>query len=436
VSSRSRVAAAGLWRHHDFRRLWIGETTSQVGSAITGVALPLVAVSTLHSGAFLVALLAASTWLPWLVLGLPVGALVDRVARRPVMLAADAVALAAFASVPVAAWLGAISIAQLVVVAAVAGSAAVFFNTAYTAFLPKLVAEDDLIEANAKLIGSESAAKFCGPGIGGAIAQAAGPATGLLADAASFAVSFWCLLGLRGREPRESYEPRARAPLRREVAAGLRFVRADPFMRVDAIEAGLANLFLTAVDALLVVFLVRDVHLSAGGVGLVMAIASLGGVVGAALARPLARAVGSARALLVCALAGLPFGLLLPLARPGAGVLFAVAGQLPVVVGVVASNVIVGSFMQTYVPAEMLARVSAAIRTIAFSAMPAGALLAGALAAALGLRPALWILSAGLALVGGVFVASPVRRLRELPRRPQPAAAAAEGAEAEADRAA
>lgn len=148
----------GLWRQRDFRVFWTGETTSQVGSAVTVVALPLVAVNTLHAETFVVTLLTASTWLPWVIVGLPAGAWVDRLPRRPVMLACDAVSFVAFASVSAAAWSGVLSIPQLVGVALTAGAASVFFSTAYAVYLPSIVGQGELTEANAKLSGSQSAA--------------------------------------------------------------------------------------------------------------------------------------------------------------------------------------------------------------------------------------------------------------------------------------
>lgn len=148
-----------LWRQGDFRLFWFGETTSQVGTSVTFVALPLVAVEVLHASTFLVGLLTAAVWLPWLMIGLPAGAWVDRLPRRATMLVSDGVSLAAFLSIPVAAWTGVLGVAQLVAVALAAGAPSVFFNTAYQVYLPSLVAEVDLTEGNAKLRGSRSAAQ-------------------------------------------------------------------------------------------------------------------------------------------------------------------------------------------------------------------------------------------------------------------------------------
>lgn len=151
---RTRRASArwvGLLRDGDFRLLWTGETTSAVGTDITRLALPLVAVVTLDAGAFAVSLLTAATWLPWLLIGLPAGAWVDRLRRRPVMLICDAVSLVLLVSVPVAALAGALTFSHLLVVALLVGTAGVFFQTAYQVYLPGLVPAQHLPEANAKL---------------------------------------------------------------------------------------------------------------------------------------------------------------------------------------------------------------------------------------------------------------------------------------------
>ena len=130
----------GLLRHRDFRLLWIGETTSSLGSSVTSVALPLVAITNLHASVFAIGMLSAAAWLPWLLIGLPAGAWIDRMPRRPVMLVCDLVSLTLFASVPVAAWLGLLTLPQLLGVALLTGTSKVFFATAYRAYLPSLVA--------------------------------------------------------------------------------------------------------------------------------------------------------------------------------------------------------------------------------------------------------------------------------------------------------
>jgi predicted MFS family arabinose efflux permease len=381
---------------------------------VTGIALPLVAVETLHASAFLVTALTAGTWLPWLFLGLPAGGWVDRLPRRGVMLACDAVSLAALLSVPIAAWLGALSVAQLIGVALLAGSSAVFFRTAYGAYLPSIVDARDLTEANAKLTGSSSAAQVGGPGLGGAIAQLAGAASGLLADAVSFAVSFACLVAIRTVEaPKPPGEQRSR--LGEEIREGMRLVLADPLLRLMLVFGASANFFLTGMNALEVVFLVRTVRISPGAVGLVFAVVSTGGVLGAVIARVVARRLGTARATRTALLLGCPFALLLPVTSPGGGLLLWTGGLFIVDGCVVVSNVLTTGFVQTHVPGHMLGRVGSCLGTVAYSMMPAGALTAGVLGGALGVRNALWILCAGIA-ASGLFALSPaMRSLRDFP---------------------
>jgi MFS family permease len=421
ASTAGRRTRGGLWRYRDFRVFWIGETTSQVGSAVTVVALPLVAVESLHASTFVVTLLTASTWLPWVAIGLPAGAWVDRLPRRPVMLACDAVSFAAFASVPVAAWARVLSVPQLVVVALTAGAASVFFSTAYEVYLPSIVDRAELTEANAKLTGSQAAAQVAGPGLGGTIAQAVGPAAGLLADAVSFAVSFACLTAIRRREdPVAGESVAAGRHLGREVREGLRFVMGDPFLRPQLAFGAVGNFFLTGTEALWVVFLIRTVGATPGIVGLLLAVGSAGGIAGAVVAGPLATRWGTSRTNLVAVGVGLPFALLMPLTVAGVGLLFFVGAIFMVAAGAVASNVITASFRQTYVPAGMLGRVSSCMMTFSYAMMPAGAVLAGLLGQALGIRPTLWVLTAGTATSGLLYLASPMRRLRDLPADSQP----------------
>jgi MFS family permease len=196
------VGGGLLGRHRDFRLLWSGETVSLTGSAIsTVVELPLVAVEQLGAGPFAVGGITAAVWLPWLLVGLPAGVWIDRVTRRPVMLGADVVSMLAFASVPVAAWLGVLSLVQMVVVALVSGAARVGFETAYEAYLPSLLDPADLSEGNATLQTSSASSLVVDPSIAGGLAAAVGAVLGLLVDAATFVISAVCLLLIRYREP-------------------------------------------------------------------------------------------------------------------------------------------------------------------------------------------------------------------------------------------
>lgn len=436
MARRWREAQARRWqgsllRRRDFRLLWIGETTSQFGSAVTWVALPLIAVQALHAGPFEVSLLTAASWLPWLVIGLVAGAWVDRLPRRPVMLLCDAVSMLLLASVPVADWCGVLTIWQLLAVALLAGVCTVFFTSAYLAYLPALVEGDDLVEANAKLQGSQAAAQIGGPGLAGGIAALAGVATGLLADAASFAVSALCLRSIDAREPAPQ-APAGEHDLRKEVVEGLRFLFGDALLRPVALASALGNLCLTGMESLLVYFLVKVVGLGSGAAGGLMALGGVGGVLGALCARRLADRFGTARAVFCCYLVALPFMLLVPLTRSGFGLIL-FAGYAITMAGAVAGNVVYDGFVQRYTPPEMMGRIAASGSTVAYCCMPLGAVLAGGLGSLAGVRVALWIMAVGLVATGGFLVCSPYRNLRDLPTAGAGAADAAVAAAADDD---
>jgi predicted MFS family arabinose efflux permease len=413
----TRRRPGGLYWHRDFRLLWIGQTTSKLGSSVTSVALPLVAVATLEASTFQVAVLSAAAWLPWLLIGLPVGAWVDRLPRRPVMLACDVVALLLFLSVPVAAWLGRLTFGHLLAVALGAGTASVFFQTAYQVYLLSLLNRDEVAEGNAKVQATEAAAQVGGPGLAGLVTQVAGAVNALLIDAASFLASALCLISIRSRETRPT-RARRDSTLLQDIGEGIRFVAGDPYLRVLTVFGATSNVGLIGYQAIMVVFLVREVGVSPGVVGGITAAMSLGGVLGASSATALARRFGSARSLIAAELGAAPFGLLIPLTTPGAGLALTVAGGVIIGTGVSIGNVLKGSFRQTYTPHGMLGRVTVSMQLVNYGTIPLGAVLGGALGTALGVRPAMWMITAGLALTGLILLVGPLHQRRDLPDRP------------------
>ncbi|WP_327069345.1 MFS transporter [Kitasatospora sp. NBC_01302] len=404
-----------LRRHRDFRLLFTGEVAGKYGSSVTGLALPLIAVTALHATAFEVAALTAATWLPWLLIGLPVGAWVDRLRRRTVMLASAAASLLLYLTVPVAAVLGLLSYPQLLLVALCAGTSAVFFQTAYTAYLPSLVAAADRAEGNAKLQGSASAAQIVGLGTGGALAQVFGPVDSLLANTVTFVVSLLCTGSIRQREALTPPGDRKRATLLSEVGEGLRVIARDSWLRCFMIYGALANLSLTATQSIQVVFLLGRAQLPESALGTLIGAASIGGIVGALVARRVGAALGTARALLLFLIVLPALELLVPLTGPGAGMLCYLVGAAAVSAGVVAGNVLRATFTQSYIPTELLGRITASGSFVNYSLMPLGALVGGALAGWLGVLPAMWLTCAALPLAGLTLWFSPLRRYRDLP---------------------
>src|SRR5436309_1081924 len=190
-----------LWRHPDFLKLWAGQSVSRLGSQVSLLALPLIAITVLQATTFEVGLLSAAEFAPFILVGLPAGVIVDRMAKRPILIAADAGRLLALGSVPLAYQLGALTIGQLYAVAFASGVLTVFFDVAYQSYLPVLVERHELVDGNAKLAVSDSAATVAGPSIAGALIDLVGAAMAVIADAVSFGVSALSLLVVHRREP-------------------------------------------------------------------------------------------------------------------------------------------------------------------------------------------------------------------------------------------
>ncbi|WP_405201544.1 MFS transporter [[Kitasatospora] papulosa] len=412
----SGTAGHGTVKGRDFRLFWFGETVSLLGNGIAVVALPFVAVLTLHAGTFVVGLLTSVAYLPWLLLGLPAGAWVDRLPRRPVMLVSDAVSFVAFVSVPIAAWAHVLTIPHLLAAAFICGCASVFFTTAQRAYLPTLLSDAELLSGNARLQGSESTAEIIGPGLAGMLVQAFGAVAGLLANALSFLVSWISLRAIQVTEPPPSPPPEVRRRrLRTEVRDGLRFLFRDRILRTLAVFSAVSNIALTGMSSIEVAFLVRTVGAGEAVVGAVLTLCGLGGVLGVLVSHQVSRRYGSARAVVICLCGAAPFTLLFPLTGPGAGLAFFVVGGVGVGAGVVAANIITDTFRQRYCPPDLIGRVSASAAVISFGAIAVGGLLGGVLGELSGVRETMWMMTGMYTLATVALVCSPIRKLRDFP---------------------
>ncbi|QKE86092.1 MFS transporter [Arthrobacter sp. NEB 688] len=403
-------------RHNrTFALLWAGEGVSVLGAMTTTVVVPLLAVTSFDAGPGWMGLLTAAAWLPWLVVGLPAGAWVDRLDPRRVMVVADLVAAVAVGSVPLAALLGVLDLPHLLAASVASGTCAVFFRTAYGAFVPRVVRAEDLETANGRLYGTESAMQVAGPGVGGLLVQLVGAATAVVADVVGFLVSALCLWRMDPATLRPAPERPAREPLRREIADGVRVVARDPYLRFFTLQGAASNFALTGYGALLVLFLVRELGVAPATVGLLVAAGSVGGLVGAAVATPLARRVGTARAMRHLQVLGGPTALLVPLAAPGAAVALVPVGVALVGVGVVGANVVRSAFRQRWTPPALLGRTTSASSVLNFGTMPVAGLVAGWLGTSLGVRPTIVGMTALHALVSLSVWVGPYRRGRDLP---------------------
>jgi Na+/melibiose symporter-like transporter len=408
---------ARLWHNRAFLMLWVGQTVSLLGSQVTALALPLTAVLVLRADAAQLGLLGALQTAPFLPAGLAAGVLADRVRRRPVLVAADTARAFLLASIPLAWSLGALHLPQLYVVALLAGTLRMFFNVAYSAYLPSLVARERLVEGNSKLGLSASVAEVAGPGLAGALVALATAPVAIVVDAASFLVSALSLGLIRTPEapPRA---PDERAGVWRELREGLAVIWRHVSLRAITGYSLLMNLFFQAIHAIFVLYVTRDLGLSPALFGVILMASSVGSLLGALLVPVLTRLIGPGPALLAGAGCYGVGALAIPLAtRPplqALGVLLPAWGLIGVGNGL--SNIVSVSLKQLMIPDRLLGRASASGMAVGWGAAPLGALLGGALGQGLGLRAAL--LLAALGTLSGVLwlACSPLRTLREPPQ--------------------
>ncbi|MEU9463966.1 MFS transporter [Streptomyces sp. NPDC048312] len=402
-----------LWFHQEFRQLWAGQTVSQFGTYVGQTVLPLLAATTLKASPFQMGVLTAAGTAAFLLIGLPTGVLVDRVRRKPVMLAADFTRAALLLTVPLAAWADVLTLIQLIVVALLVSAATVLFDVAYQSYLPSLVGRAQLMEGNTRLQSSLSAAEVTGPGVGGGLAQLVGGATAVLTTSVSYLISGLLLLRIRTPEPKPMGHDGNR--VRTQMKEGMGFVLGEKSLRAITISTALSNLAITVLLSMQILFLTRDLGLTPGAVGAVLALSSVGGLLGALTAGRCAKRIGPARAIWLIPLVISPVALVVPLAEPGRLTVLCVLGLALRAYGTTVFNVVNVSYRQAICPRRLLGRVNATVRFITWGAMPVGGLLGGVLGGWIGVRATLWVSCSALALTPLPLLLSPLRTLREFP---------------------
>jgi MFS family permease len=407
---------AGLWWRADFRQLWGASTAWAAGAEVAELALPALAILGLGASPAQAGLLVAAPWLAFVVIGLPAGALVDRLPRKMVMIIADLGRFAALASVPAAFVIDRLSLSWLYAVAAVAGVLGVFSQVGFRSFLPALVVRDDLLEGNAKLTLGEGAAKVIGPSLTGIFIQLAGASAALMASA-GFSL---CSAFLVSRLPQErpAHPVVTMASVLGEAREGLAFVLGQSTLRRIVAVNTLGNLGTGIVEGIALVFAFRHLRLDAATVGLAMAVGSAGFVVSAIASNRITGILGAGPTLAFSCLvyAGGPFALFLgPLGYPVAAVIL---WRLLYGVSIPPYDVNVATIRQVLTPDQLQGRAIAAINTIGWGALGLGPLLGGVLGERIGAHPT--ILIGGCACLLAVIPALVPRLLvpEELPRTP------------------
>jgi MFS family permease len=406
-----------LWRHPDFLKLWAGETVSVFGSQVTILAVPTVAILILHAGPFQVGILSALEFLAFPTLGLVAGVYADRLRRRPIMIVCDVGRALALGSIPLAFVLGLLTLEQLYVVALLTGIFTVFFDVSYQSYLPALVDRPNLIEGNTKLEVTRSTAQVAGPAVAGFLIQWIGGAKAVAIDALSFLLSALALAAIRKPEP----EPRpadqsAATGFIPEMREGIDVVFRSPLLWRIAGCTATSNLGSNMIfGAVFLVFAYRQLHLSAGVVGIVFAIGSVGSLVGAFLAGWVARRLGIGPTLgLTSAVGGLAL-LAIPIALVVTPVpVFAATGFIEGIV-VPIYNISQVSLRQAITPDRVQGRMNATMRTIVWGTIPVGAFIGGILGTSIGLVQTIALGGILSTLAALWIVLGPVIRLREQP---------------------
>jgi MFS family permease len=406
------LAPPAILREHDFRRFWLGESVSLIGDQITLIALPLVGVLALHADAAQMGYLGAAALIPNLLFSLHAGAWLDRRGRRRQAMIATALARAALlATIPVAYWLGLLTMSQLYVVSFLVGTLSVLFFVAYSTLFVSLVARDRYLEANSLLNGSRAFSFVAGPSIGGLLVQIFSAPGALIADAVSFLVSAFSLGSIHPTEPPTEEAQRG------HVKAGIAYIRRSPIIRASLLATATINFFNFVFWALFFLYATKTLDVRPGLLGLVLGAASVGGVLGSIVTGRISRRIGVGPAF---ALGSILFPaplVLVPLAGGSDWTIVAClfAAEFLSGFGVMVLDITAGSIKAALVPDRLRARVAGAYMVVNYGVRPIGALVGGALGTWIGLRPTLWIASLG-AIAGVLWLLpSPVLRLRELP---------------------
>ncbi|MCB0237729.1 MAG: MFS transporter [Anaerolineae bacterium] len=405
-----------LWRNRDFLKLWSGKTISAFGSEISGTAISLAAILTLNATPMQLGLLGALAGIPALIIGLPAGVWVDRMRRKPIMIASDLLRAAALVTIPAAAVFGILSFVQLVLVSMVVKALTVFFEVADNSFLPAVTSRDQLVEGNSKLGISDSLAEIGGPAIGGVLVQAITAPFAILVDSGSYIVSALLLARIRTPEPLSQGDGQTPS-MTSEIVEGMRTVRSSQVLLALLAATAVFNLLGSFFGALYSLYVIRSLGLTPVLLGVVISAGGVGALIGAASADRVTRRIGVGPALISGMAVHAVTALLTPLAfgsvpQVTAILLFAqIAGDTMLMIFFI--NAV--SLRQAVTPDRLLGRVNASFQVIVAVVGPIGFLLGGLLGERLGLRPTLFIAATGSWIATAILLASPVRTIRVLP---------------------
>ena len=399
-------------RNANFRALWISSSAGIFGTSVAAVALPLIAAVELDAPDFAVAALSGMGFLPWLLFGLPIGALVDRYRRKPVVMLALAARIVVLMSLPAAFWLDRLTVTHLFVVSFLSGLAAVFSMLAESALVPRAVAREELIEGNGLMTGSAASADAAGRGLGGWLTGAWGASNSLLLQVAASVFSLVSVATLKVPEPVTA--PPARHRLLHDMGTGLRYSFSTAPLRTILLVGALWNLGGAIVVSLMVILVVRTLGESGAMLGFLTASTALGGTLGGLTVKRLSQRLGSGtvwRFSMLPAAAGYSSLLLM---SPGWGMAPGFAGLFLAGYAISMNVVVTTSFRQRVCPAHLLGRLNSASRMVTWGMLAVAGLLGGALVDALGVHGAMGTGLAIAFLAPAAAAFGPLRGIRDL----------------------
>ncbi|MFB8243222.1 MFS transporter [Kitasatospora purpeofusca] len=411
-----------VWRQRNFQAMWSAHTVSQFGTQITFFVIPVLALTTLSASTGQLGLVSAMETLPFLLVALPAGALLDRWDRRRVMITADIGRAAAIALLPVGHLTGVLSVPLLCAVGFCIGLFTVFFDIADQAFLPTVVPPEQTPDGNSRLEFSRSTAELAGPSLGGVLLQTVSAPLVLVVNSVSYLVSALLLNLVRTPAVQAPNTPApAKTRMRTRIAEGLRFVLRHRTLRSLALATGISNLVGLggALGVVLTAYALRDLKLSPGELGLALTVGNCGALVGATLGGRLTRLAGLGPVLIGAkSMSGIAV-VVLATATPARAVPTLIAAVGIMACGITVYNIGQVSLRQAVTPTGMQARMNASVRFAVWGTLPVGALAGGFLGSVLGTRPTLWTI-AGIGLLSclPLILTKDVRTLRTFPAQP------------------
>jgi len=400
----------GAQRNRDFLKIWAAETISLFGSQITGLALPLVAVTELNASAFEMGLLRMFGQVPFPLFSLLAGVWLDRIRRRPVLIVSDFLRAILLLSIPIAAVLDQLSLLQLYIVIFGVGTLSVAFEVAHFSYVPTLVPRDQLIEGNSKLQVSYSVAELGGPGVAGLLTQFISAPFAVLANTISYLFS-GLLLGTI-RTP-EELQPPSKLPTSvwRDIVEGMRALMGHKILQAIIISSVLSVTFGSALLSVYVLYLTRELEFSPATIGFIFAAGGSAAVVGAIFAKRAAAKLGLGPAIISGWFVQGLARLLIPLAAGPIAIPLLITAQVFTGGAGTIANIHQWTFRQQVIPDRLLARVTASQRFLVYGSSTVGSFLGGVLGSWLGLNTTLWV-CAVLGLLGPVYALfTPLRSL-------------------------